>query len=101
MLKVLLLRSSVRSLALLPLLAGIGIAVAFIGLNHSAYDGFFQDDELDNLSWAPSQPARVFIAGLLEPRVDRDNFRPVGHLYFALMGRKFGLDFPPYVTPVF
>jgi hypothetical protein len=24
----------------------------------------------------------------------------VGHLYFTLMGRAFGLDFPPYMTPI-
>ena len=29
------------------------------------------------------------------------NFRPPGHLYFALMGRAFGMDFPPYITPIF
>ena len=83
------------------MLAGVAIALVFIGLNHTAYDGFFQDDELDNLKWAPSRPASLFLTGLLEPKFEIDNFRPVGHLYFALMGRKFGLDFPPYMTPVF
>jgi hypothetical protein len=83
------------------LLAGIGIAIVFIGLNHTAYDGFFQDDELDNLRWAPSRPALTFVKGLLDPRFQTDNFRPVGHLYFAIMGRNFGLDFPPYMTPIF
>lgn len=90
-----------RSRALLPLLAGIAIAAAFIGLNHTAYDGFFQDDELDNLRWMPALPALKFLGGLLSPAYQTDNFRPVGHLYFALMGRTFGLDFPPYVTPIF
>ena len=93
--------SSLRSRAFLPWLAGIAIAIVFIGLNHTAYDGFFQDDELDNLKWAPSRPASLFVAGILEPKFEIDNFRPVGHLYFALMGRKFGLDFPPYLTPIF
>jgi hypothetical protein len=83
------------------LLAGVAIAIVFIGLNHTAYDGFFQDDELDNLKWAPSRPALLFLKGLIDPRFQTDNFRPVGHLYFALMGRNFGLDFPPYMTPIF
>jgi hypothetical protein len=83
------------------LLAGIGIAIVFIGLNYKAYDGFFQDDELDNLRWAPSRPALTFVKGLLDPQFQTDNFRPVGHLYFAIMGRNFGLDFPPYMTPIF
>jgi len=82
-------------------LAGVAIAVAFIGLNHTAYDGFFQDDELDNLRWAPSRPALTFLTALIDPRFERYNFRPVGHLYFAWMGRNFGLDFPPYMTPIF
>ncbi len=82
-------------------LAGILIAIVFIALNHRAYDGFFQDDELDNLKWAPSRPASVFLTGLLTPRFAVDNFRPAGHLYFALMGARFGLDFPPYITPLF
>jgi hypothetical protein len=94
-------RLSPKARALLPLLAGVAIALVFIGLNYKAYDGFFQDDELDNIKWAPSRPVSTFVRGFLEPRFQVDNFRPAGHLYFALMGGKFGLDFPPYVTPIF
>ena len=43
----------------------------------------------------------LFVRGLLKPVFDADNFRPPGHLYFALMGRAFGMDFPPYMTPIF
>lgn len=101
MLKILLPGPFLKSRALLSFLAGLAIALLFIGLNLSAYDGFFQDDELETLTWAPSRPARTFVIGLIDPRFQRDNFRPVGHLYFALMGRNFGLDFPPYMTPIF
>ncbi|MDP9170210.1 MAG: glycosyltransferase family 39 protein [Acidobacteriota bacterium] len=83
------------------LAAGIAIVLAFLALNYRAYDGFFQDDELDNISWAPSRPMAEFAVGVLKPVFDRDNFRPPGHLYFALMGRAFGMDFPPYMTPIF
>jgi hypothetical protein len=92
---------SLRSGVLPPLLAGVAIAIIFIGLNHKAYDGYFQGDELDTLSWAPSRPALIFLTGLVDPKFETNNFRPVGHLYFALMGRYFGLDFPPYMTPIF
>jgi hypothetical protein len=94
-------RKRLGSRALLPLLAGLAVAAAFIGLNHGAYGGFFQDDELDSLKWAPTRPAMEFVTGLFAPTFQPYNFRPVGHLYFALMGRKFGLDFPPYMTPIF
>jgi hypothetical protein len=73
----------------------------FIALNYRAYDGFFQDDELDNLSWAPHLHAGVFVRGFLSPAFEVDNFRPVGHLYFAVMGRIFGENFPPWMTPIF
>src|SRR5450432_183084 len=42
------------------LAAGLAIALVFIALNYRAYDGFFQDDELDNLSWAPHVTAGEF-----------------------------------------
>lgn len=94
-------RTSARPAWLLPLATGMGIAIAFIALNYRAYDGFFQDDELDTISWAPSRPLSMFLTGVLKPVFDADNFRPPGHLYFALMGRAFGMDFPPYMTPIF
>lgn len=74
---------------------------AFILLNRSAYDGFFTDDELDNLSWGPGYPLARFFTALVSPFFATDNFRPVGHIYFKIMGRLFGLDFPPYMTPLF
>lgn len=85
----------------MPLVAGIAIAAAFVALNYRAYDGFFQDDEIDNLSWAPVLRTRDYVIGFLKPVFDVENFRPPGHLYFGLMGRAFGLDFPPWMTPIF
>jgi hypothetical protein len=85
----------------MPLAAGLAIAAAFIALNYRAYDGFFQDDELANLNWAPLLPLPYYLAALVKPFFAVDNFRPPGHLYFALMGRAFGLDFPPWITPLF
>jgi hypothetical protein len=32
------------------ILAGLAIVIVFLALNYRAYDGFFQDDELDTLS---------------------------------------------------
>lgn len=84
----------------LPILAALILAVLFFWLNHRAYDGFFQDDELDNVSWAPLVGGREFVLALLKPFFDVSNFRPVGHAYFAIFGRAFGMDFPPYITPL-
>ena len=73
----------------------------FSALNYRAYDGFFQDDELDNLSWAPHLTAGEYARGFFDPLFSVNNFRPVGHLYFAVMGRLFGENFPPWMTPIF
>jgi len=86
---------------LAPLAAGIAIAIIFIALNYRAYDGFFQDDELDNLSWTPHVTAGEFAVAFVKPLFDVQNFRPPGHVYFAVMGRLFGEDYPPWMTPIF
>ena len=94
-------RLRVRSRSVWLIVAGLAIAIVFVVLNDQAYNGFFQSDELDNLKWAPLLPSRDFIEGLLSPKFQVDNFRPVGHFYFAAMGRSFGLNFPPYITVIF
>jgi len=83
------------------LFVAVAIVVAYCALNYRAYDGFFQDDELDTLSWAPVLDTAYYARAFVKPVFDRDNFRPTGHLYFTLAGKAFGLDFPPYMTPVF
>ena len=75
-------------------------ALLFLIANRGAYKGYFQNDELDNISWAPSLSHTDFLAGVFTPRFLAGNFRPVGHFYFAIMGRHFGLDFPKYLLPV-
>ena len=94
-------KTRTRPAWLLPGAAVIAILLAFIALNYRAYDGFFQDDELDNLAWGPAVPLKDFGLALLKPTFDVSNFRPAGHLYFHLMGQVFGMDFPPYMTPIF
>jgi hypothetical protein len=76
----------------------LALTALFLLLNRSAYKGYFQDDELDNLSWAPRTPAGTYLQGVLTPRFLPDNFRPVGHFYFFATGRLFDLDFPKYVA---
>ncbi|MGI8991315.1 MAG: hypothetical protein ACR2I2_17255 [Bryobacteraceae bacterium] len=78
----------------------LALCAVFLILNRAAYKGYFQDDELDNISWAPRAPMETWVRGFLTPRFDADNFRPTGHLYFAEMGKHFGLDFPKYVIPI-
>jgi hypothetical protein len=75
-------------------------AALFVIANRGAYQGYFQDDEIDNISWAPKVPVSGYLETLVAPRFLEGNFRPVGHFYFAAAGKALGLDFPKYVIPI-
>ncbi|MCX6635045.1 MAG: hypothetical protein NT090_08190 [Acidobacteria bacterium] len=76
------------------------LVLLFLVANRGAYQGYFQDDELDNIGWTREVPAAGYISGLLTPRYSPLNFRPVGHGFFSLMGRWADLRFPPYVAAI-
>ena len=76
------------------------MATLFLVANRGAYQGYFQDDELDNISWTPYVPLSEFAKTLVTPRYLNQNFRPVGHSYFHFMGGHFDLDFPKYLVPI-
>jgi hypothetical protein len=76
------------------------VAILFLIANRGAYKGYFQGDSLDSLGWAPRVPVTVFAKLLVSPLYQTNNFRPVGHFYFHVMGRLFGLDFPKYLVPL-
>jgi hypothetical protein len=73
------------------------MALLFLIANRGAYQGFFQGDELDNLGWTPQVPVAAFAKDLVNPVYNARNFRPVGHFYFRVMSRAFGLHFPEYL----
>jgi len=78
----------------------VAMALAFFIANRAAYQGFFTGDELDNLSWTPHVPLADFAKDLVNPVYNARNFRPLGHLYFRIMSRAYGLDFRKYLLPL-
>jgi hypothetical protein len=82
--------------------AGWGLAAAvlavFLLLNRAAYKGYFQDDDLDTLSWARDTSGGEFLEYLITPRLSPSNFRPVGAFYYHALVNLCGLDFPKYVA---
>ncbi len=78
----------------------LAMALLFLIANRGAAHGYFQGDELDNLGWTPQVPLSTFATDLLSPVYNARNFRPVGHFYFRVMSRAFGLDFPRYLPPL-
>jgi hypothetical protein len=82
----------------LGLLGFVCFAALFLIANRAAYRGYFQDDDLDNLSWTPNVRPVHYLEAALSPRFQTNNFRPVGHFYFYLSERLFGLDFPKWIA---
>lgn len=76
------------------------LVLLFLVANRGAYEGFFSDDDLDNLSWTRGARAADFAGGLITPIYFPQNFRPLGHLYFHVLGRTAGLDFRWYVAAI-
>lgn len=72
----------------------------FAVLNGRAWRGYFSDDDLDNLAWTSYVGIGEFAKGFFDPRVSPHNFRPVGHIYFWILGRLAGENFIPYVVVI-
>ncbi len=72
----------------------------FAVLNGRAYRGYFSDDDLDNLAWTSYVGIDTFAEGLIDPKVSPHNFRPAGHIYFWVLGRLAGENFPAYVAVI-
>lgn len=76
----------------------LALAAGFLLLNRAAYQGYFQDDELDNIGWTQFGSAAEYFKGVVTPQFFVNNFRPVGHFYFHEAALHFGLAFPKYVA---
>ncbi len=69
----------------------------FLLANRAAYDGYFSDDDFENLVNNRFAAFDIFWRGLLSFQYDFYNFRPLGHVFFRWMGQWWGLQFTPYV----
>ena len=76
------------------------LAVLFLILNAPAYRGYFQDDDLDIMGWAPMVRTSEFLRAVASPRFMPSNFRPVGHYYYHLLTILFHLHFAAYIVPL-
>jgi hypothetical protein len=76
------------------------LVIAFGFTFQGAYRGYFQDDEIDTLSWAPDLSSREYAKAFVTPLYLENNFRPVGHWYFHEFGKLFGLSFRPYMVSI-
>jgi hypothetical protein len=76
------------------------LAVIFLAWNHEAYRGYFQTDEIDNVSWTPYTHLADYLKTAVSPQFQANNFRPVGHFFFREASLAFGLAFWKYVAVI-
>ncbi len=74
------------------------LVVVFLVANRGAYEGYFSDDDLENLLNNTFANFNIFWRGFGSFTYDTYNFRPVGHLTYRWMGQAWGLSFTPYVV---
>jgi hypothetical protein len=75
------------------------LAAVFLLLNREAYRGYFQDDEINAMSWTRFGPATEYLKGALQP-IYKNTFRAVGFYFFRVTEKLFGLNFPRYVAVI-
>ena len=76
----------------------LALAALFFLINHSAYSGFFDNDEIESGHWTrlANEPA-LWLKGFVTPLYMPNNFRPAGHFYFREAAIYFGTNFAAYV----
>ncbi len=81
------------------------LAVALIAIfcvaNRGAFEGYFSDDDLDNLSWATVAGAPGLLKDFVSLRFSENNTRATGALFYKALGNSFGLEFSRYVPWLF
>jgi len=77
------------------------ILMLFLIANRAAVEGYFSDDDLDNLSWATVAGIDSFAREIVTPEFSKTNTRPTGGLFYRWMGLGFGFAFERYVPPLF
>jgi hypothetical protein len=81
-----------------PLACFLAAIVLFYFASRPAYRGYFSEDDLATLSWAPIAGADSYYGEILNPKSNDLNFRPFAALYYSFLGRTAKLRYVPYVV---
>src|SRR5581483_1446417 len=74
-------------------------AILLLGIlsNHDAYRGYFEDDDLDTLTWARLIPLKDLVWNIPSLKYPPEHSRPIGFFFYDALARRVGLEYPPYV----
>jgi hypothetical protein len=73
------------------------VFLLFLIANRGAYQGYFMDDDLDNIAWTRGVRAVEFVQGFLDPRYAPNHFRPTAHFAYSMLANTAGLNYRWYV----
>lgn len=77
------------------------IALLFLIANRGAYQGFFTDDDFDNMANAHGSHLADFTDALIKPVAGGAvAFRPAAHAFYYVLVRTAGVSFTPYVAGI-
>jgi hypothetical protein len=83
----------------LVLFGFVAFAALFLVANRGAYRGYFDGDDLDNISWGPLLSDGTVAKALFNPVLDENtNFRAAGQIMYVVLGRIAKLKFPAYIA---
>lgn len=68
-----------------------------VAVHRQAYGGYWEDDDLDTLTWARLLPLKNLLLALPSIKYPPDQGRAPGYFFFAALYRRHGLEYPPYV----
>jgi hypothetical protein len=67
-------------------------------IHHSAWRGWFEDDDLSTLTWAGKIPPKDLLLNIPSILYPPEHSRPTGFLYYDTISRRWGLEYPPYLA---
>ena len=76
----------------------LAVITLFYFANRAAYKGYFSGDDLERGGWSTLISIDDFYYWLISPEFQKDLVRPVGCLYYRVLGRTVDLTYWPYVA---
>lgn len=76
----------------------LAFSLLFFFTNRGAYRGWFDGDDVDNISWSATMTAGEVAAALVNPLLGPHTFRAAGQVMYVILGHWQGLRFAPYIA---
>ena len=75
-------------------------AILLLGFfaNRGAWLGWFEDDDLDTLTWARIVPLQDFLLNVPSLKYPPEHARPLGYFYYGALFRTAGFAYPAWVA---